>query len=305
MKLYNYIIILLCVFYLSSVSQNKYNKYGKRKGRWIIYTDSAKTKKLSEGRFRNDKAVGKWFYYTPAGVKERKEIYIFKKLKTTLYYPDGTVSLKGSARIEVLPDKIHYYFFGKWKYFNEDGKSVKYVFYDKGKSIKTVYIDRNIKTNDSLVNALNTIEKDFTSNNQSLIDSIKMFSHNIKKCELLEQRLFLSDSITFNKIGILLKQYGYPGKDKVNQSTDVPFYILSYAPAAVKEKYLNYLKDAADKNIISWSSLAFYIDKMKIAKGEKQIYGTQYFYNKDNLIYYPIIEPEALFTRRKSVGLEE
>lgn len=61
---------------------------------------------------------------------------------------------------------------------------------------------------------------------------------------------------------------------------------------------------AANKEEISWKSLAFFIDKVKVAKGEKQVYGTQYYLRKDEYITYPIEDMEHLNARRAGVGLE-
>ena len=98
--------------------------------------------------------------------------------------------------------------------------------------------------------------------------------------------------------------YGYPSKLIAGDASVVPFYILGFAPSWLKEKHLNALKLAADKQEISWKSLAFFIDKLKVAKGEKQIYGTQYYFSKEVYIAYPIEDEARLNERRASVGLE-
>ncbi|MES2515003.1 MAG: hypothetical protein V4580_12705, partial [Bacteroidota bacterium] len=88
------------------------NKRGHRKGAWITYIDSGKTVKSFEGNFRNGKPVGKSYFYNNNGILDRTEIARFKKLKTAFYYPNGLVRIEGKARLENLPDKIHYYFYG-------------------------------------------------------------------------------------------------------------------------------------------------------------------------------------------------
>lgn len=300
-------IFLILTFFIHSCSQkNRLNRHGYRTGRWLTYLDSAKTIKSFEGRFRNGNTVGKSYYYTTTGVLERREINRFKVLKTTFYYPNKTVRLKGKARIDDLSDKIHYYFYGRWKYYDEDGKLSKYCYYDKGQLVKTIYIDKNNKVDDSLSVAMSEIDKFFLEKNDKLIKKIDACVFHSQNCEKFREDLLKSDSISFIKIGKIISHYGYPEVSKYKDASNIPFFILSYGTIAIKEKYLTILQDAANKGNISWTSLAFFIDKLKVAKGENQIYGTQYYFDKNRkLIFYPIFEKDSLNDRRKKIGLSE
>ncbi|MBC7695426.1 MAG: hypothetical protein H7141_08285 [Burkholderiales bacterium] len=226
-------------------------------------------------------------------------------MKTIFYYPNGEVKLKGNARLENLPDKVHYYFYGKWKAYNDSGKLVKYYFYEQGKLLKTVYLDKNIKTNDSLIEALNVIDKEFAEHNKTLTDSINAYVKNQTKRTVFENQLRYYDSLSFDKITRIIDIYGYPSKEIAGESSSIPFYILSFGPVAIKEKHMNEFILAADRGNISWKSLAYFIDKVKVAKGEKQVYGTMGTYDKDShFIVYPCIDPDNLNKRRAGVGLE-
>ncbi len=285
---------------------NRLNKHGERTGKWIVYIDDTKKIKSFEGRFRNGITKGKCYFYTNDGVLERIEINRFKKMKTTFYYPNGKIKLKGNARIENLPDKVHYYFYGKWQMFNDSGFLVKNQYYEKGELIRTEYLDKNNKTNDSLIEALNVIDKEFAIHNTTLTDSINAHLKDKEQRVKLQKELQYLDSISFSKITHIIDVFDYPSKSIAGESNSIPFYILSFAPVQVKEKYLNQLILAADRDDISWKSLAYFIDKLKIAKGEKQVYGTQGSYDKEfNYTMYPVIEPEKLDERRERVGLEK
>jgi hypothetical protein len=236
---------------------------------------------------------------------DRREINRFKKMKTTFYYPNGKVKLKGNARLENLPDRIHYYFYGKWKSYNENEILVKNQYYKDGKLVKTEYLDKNNKTNDSLIEALNVIDKEFASHNLVLVDSIKSNRNNQMRKDFFESQLHYQDSLSFLQISKIIDIYDYPSKEMAGESSSIPFYILSFAPISIKEKYVNQFILAADRSYISWKSLAFFIDKIKVAKGEKQVYGTQGNYDKEfNYTMYPVIDPENLNKRRVGVGLE-
>ena len=308
MKIISYIFLILSLiisYNSSSQKLNRLNKQGYRTGKWIVYIDDAKKIKSFEGKFRNGITRGKCYFYTNDGVLDRREINRFKKMKTTFYYPNGKVKLKGNARIENLPDKVHYYFYGKWQSFNDSGVLVKNQFYEKGKLLTTEYLDRTIKTNDSLIEVLNLIDKEFAQHNNSLTDSINANLKNSLKKQLFEKQLYFLDSLSFDKITHIIDVFGYPTRAIAGESNNIPFYILSFAPYTIKEKYLNQLILAADRDDISWKSLAYFIDKHKVAKGEKQVYGTQGNYDKDyHFILYPCIDPDNLNARRAKVGLE-
>ncbi|PBQ33295.1 hypothetical protein CNR22_16440 [Sphingobacteriaceae bacterium] len=304
-----FLFLLLILFCDLSYSQklNRFNKHGQRTGKWITYNDSAKTSKSIEGRYRNGNPKGTFYFYTLDGTLERKEVSRFKILKTTFYYPDKKIQFKGQARIDNETDKVHYYFFGKWKYYDTTGQVLKYVYYEKGRQVKTEYTDKNNKTNDSLTGVLVLLDTVFQARNEGLLDSISRAGFNIQKRERLQFELYMTDTASYRILDFILSKYGYPSKDKVHEQSVVPFYILSFAPTGIREKYLPLLIKAADKGDIEWKSLAFYIDKIKVAKGEKQVYGTQYYRNlKGKSLehsYYPVEDPEKLQERRASVGL--
>lgn len=300
-----FLILLLCIYSTCYFAQhhNRLDRKGRRTGKWITYTDSCKARKLTEGRYRKGEPVGRFYYYTMEGVLERREQTRFKTLRTTLYYPDKKVRFKGKARIDNEADRIHYYFFGKWKYYDENGRLLKYCYYEKGKLVRTVYADKNNKTNDSLVNFLNLIDTVFKAKNADLVDSIYLSAFNVQRRERLQKELYARDTLSFRQLDLLFSKYGYPSRERAGDAAVIPFYILSFAPADIKEKYLGLLKQAADRGDLEWKFLAYFIDKMKVDKQEKQVYGSQYYLKQGQIVYYPVEDPERLQERRTKAGL--
>ena len=299
-------IILLTFILCSSISfsqKNRLNKHGQRTGKWIVYSDSTKTIKSTEARYRKGKNVGKSYYYTN-GILERKEINRFKKLKTTIYYPNGKKNLTGQARIEDLPDKIHYYFYGTWKYYDEEGKLIKYGYFEKGKLVRSEFVTKNNKPEDSLNTYLLNLDKAFYEKNEALINKINSSVSEPVRAEKYRTFIVTSDTSSFAKTERFLAAYGYPDNRFSKEAANVPFFILSYGTVAIKEKYVELLKAAATKGFLSWSTLSFYIDRLQLAKGEKQIYGTQYYIHNKQIVYFPVIDPENLSKRRALIGLE-
>ena len=298
------IFLFLLIQIVSAQSLNRINKHGERTGKWITYIDDAKKLKSFEGKFKNGISAGKCYFYNNSGVLDRREVNRFKKMKTTFYYPNGRVKLRGNAKLENLPDRVHYYFYGKWKAYNDSGVLVKNLYYEQGKLVKTEYLNKNIKTNDSLIEVLSAIDKEFATHNNILTDSINVNLKNQARKHLFENQLLYQDSLSFHNISKLIDIYGYPSKEIAGESSSIPFYILSFAPLSIKEKYANQFILAADRGYISWKSLAFFIDKLKVAKGEKQVYGTQGVYDKKHhFTMHPVIDPENLNKRRVGVGL--
>lgn len=298
-------LLQLITINLFSQHKNKFNKRGERTGKWIIFIDEQKKIKSMEGKFNNGKPVGKSLYYSNNGILERKEICRFKKIKTIFYYPTQNIKLKGNARIDNL-DTLHYYFYGKWKSYNEHGELEKISIYQKGKLIQTKYKDKAIKLNDSLMLTLNEIDKEFSAHNKQLTDSINLNTINKNKVILFKSQLKLLDSISYSKIEFILTKFGNPSKDIVGEMSSIPFFIISFAPIQIRERYLSIFALAAINKDIELKSYAFYVDKIKVAKGEKQIYGTQYYVNQnDELIYYPSEDPENLNKKRLQMGLED
>lgn len=223
MRFIIYFILLALTLSGCSPRLNRLNKNKQRTGKWITYADKENKIKTFEGRFRDVMAVGKAYYYTLQGVLYKKEIARFKKLKTTTYYPNGVVKSKGQAKIENLPDRIHYYYYGKWNNYNEQGELVKYDYYNKGVYVRSVYVDKNNKMNDSLMFALNHLETEFNTHRNQWRDSISKHSNDPAKKNLYKQKYDQADSITFSQIDKILCTYGYPSSEQVGDSYLTPF----------------------------------------------------------------------------------
>ena len=120
---------------------NKFDKKGFRHGKWKSGTGT--------GRFRHGKEKGLWKYYALDSLNNnylyKKEKYkVFKKIiLTSHYFPNGKISSEGQAKIIDDEIEIHYYWFGHWKYYSENGILIKTVFYEQGKIIKTIFPKEN------------------------------------------------------------------------------------------------------------------------------------------------------------------
>ncbi len=278
-----FLTVLAIIIFSTSCDTLKINQYKnhQQNGCWVYYTDNSKTKILSKGKFKNGTQVGKWIYNTTDGEKDRIEIYRGEKIKIKHYHPNGQLALAGKANIVLEEKGLHFYYYGRWKHYLPNGKLQKISFYEKGKSIKENFIyNTGSKEFDLLAAKLKQIEKDYSQNK--------------------------NDTTVFKRIDNIIAKYGYPAKQQVGKDNDIIFFIISSANWKIKEKYFEVFKEASLKNDISLKDMAYFEDKLLIAKEGYQLYGTQSHYNEKTkqTVYYPVKDLVNMNERRLKMGLE-
>lgn len=117
---------------------NRLNRHGDPVGRWHVYYDDAKTRPLTQGRYRRGQAVGRWRYYTPTGSLVRQERYRPHGLSDiTYYHPNGQVARQGQARVSDEADGLHFYWFGEWLTYSDNGLLQQVETYQNGHRVAT------------------------------------------------------------------------------------------------------------------------------------------------------------------------
>jgi hypothetical protein len=251
--------------------------------------------------------VGKAYYYDMEGDLDRIEKVRGRKIKTTTYYagPGKKKKSKGIARLVISPEKVHYYYEGWWDQFDTSGKKVSRSYYEKGVLIRTERLVA-MRFNDSLSKYLLSLDEDFRNKNKQMLDSVQYSWSNPKLAEKYRIRMYAEDSLSFLRAESVLREFGYPEKEWCGESAaGVPFYIISHAPVSLRSRYVEYFKAAAGTGKLDRTAFAFYLDKVKIVNGEKQVYGTQFYTDKNwKRYYYPIEDPSNLNKRRAEMGME-
>jgi len=107
------------------------------------------------------------------------------------------------------------------------------------------------------------------------------------------------------RIEEIIAEHGWPKKSVVKGSAaSTVFLIIQHADIEIQKKYLPMMKEAANNEEASWSSLALLIDRVNLREGGKQIYGSQIYRNEDGSFYVKDLEePEFVNQRRREVGL--
>lgn len=115
-----------------------------------------------------------------------------------------------------------------------------------------------------------------------------------------------SDSVNTKRITELIDEIGYPGRSIVGENlASTSFLVIQHASQEVQEKYLDIITAAADAGEVRWSSVALLVDRVRLRRGEKQIYGSQVFRDQETDEYYfgPIENPMKVDSIRSTVGL--
>lgn len=300
--------LLIMAAALSSCRLLKHNriKNQQQHGYWITYADKDKKTVLTKGRFKKGVQVGKWTYNGFNGQKERVEIYRGKKMKITHFHPNGKVALKGRAKIVMDNLKLHFYYYGPWYFYNEKGVLQKISYYENGQLQKEDYkIPSTTNVYDSLAAELLKLDRDFTKYRDTLNRVSNKYGVKSEEYKAVWNLNKQNDSLIYLRIEGITQRFGYPEKKQVGENNGVIFYIISFAPASIKEKYLDLFRSAAEKGEINLRDMALFEDKYHVGKYGWQIYGTQFKTGKDyKPIYYPVKQLSELNDRRKKMNLE-
>jgi hypothetical protein len=118
--------------------------------------------------------------------------------------------------------------------------------------------------------------------------------------------LHKNDSLNLLKIDRIVSEYGWLGPDIIGyQGNTTIFLVIQHSDHSAQVRYLPILRNAVSEGNASASDLAYLEDRVLVAQGKKQIYGTQV--KRDTIsgsyIVPPIENPEKINLRRKQVGL--
>ncbi|SFF39045.1 DUF6624 domain-containing protein [Spirosoma endophyticum] len=139
------------------------------------------------------------------------------------------------------------------------------------------------------------------------LDTIgKQYGFKSTQAQSLWEQMRQVDSINLPKVERMIAQYGYPGKRLVGEKqNETAWLVIQHAPLEVQEKYLPLLQEAAVQGQLSKASVALTIDRIRVRKGQKQLYGSQ-VHNDANgqpIGFEPIDDEVNVDKRRAEVGL--
>ncbi|MCW3168394.1 hypothetical protein OMO38_07625 [Chryseobacterium sp. 09-1422] len=140
----NILLLGLAVFVVSSCKTkpiNQYvkveNKWQKRHGKWKEEYSSDQGILTAVGKYKMGEKFGVW--KTTFQNKLYQKDKIRKGMtKTKLYHPNGKIMERGESRLDITEAQRHWYYFGDWKYYDENGKLMYIKKYADGKKIDSI-----------------------------------------------------------------------------------------------------------------------------------------------------------------------
>ncbi|WP_312090016.1 hypothetical protein [Chryseobacterium sp.] len=132
--------MLICLF---SCNQ-KINQYIKvpgkaqqRHGKWVEHYPAIEGEMTASGKYKNGEKIGVWKTIYQNKLYQ-KDVTRNNVTKTKVYHPNGKIMEKGMSKVDISTNERHWYYFGDWKYYDEQG-NLKYIKkYDKGKKVDSL-----------------------------------------------------------------------------------------------------------------------------------------------------------------------
>jgi len=116
---------------------NEYSEKGERIGRWIEYFGEDNKIISSEVHYRNGAQSGICKFYHSNGNIRLKWHYYKNRIRAKYYSESGQLEQKGWSKLEGTDEETHYYWHGKWKFFDKNGKLIRRAVYEYGAEVES------------------------------------------------------------------------------------------------------------------------------------------------------------------------
>ena len=131
-------------------------------------------------------------------------------------------------------------------------------------------------------------------------------TNNSYKVDSVIKLMWKNDSQNQQKVKKIIDKYGWLGSEDIGQKANQAlFLVIQHADFTMQKKYFPVMKNAVKLKKANSFDLALLEDRMLLYQGKKQIYGSQFMQAANGIGFpFPVIDPDNLDKRRKSVGLE-
>lgn len=161
--------------------------------------------------------------------------------------------------------------------------------------------------NRPLARELDSIYDEDQKYRQQIAGVEKQYGVNSKEMNDLWKMIMVRDSLNLKRVSAILDQYGWLGRDIVGGKGNMTFFlVIQHADIKSQEKYLPMMRAAVKDGRADARNLALLEDRVALAQGRKQIYGSQIHYDNATGKYFvaPIEDEANVNKRRAEVGLE-
>ncbi len=116
-----------------------------------------------------------------------------------------------------------------------------------------------------------------------------------------------ADSLNLVQVQAILDKWGWLGASEIGEAGNATlFLVIQHADVATQERYLPLMRSAVKSGKAQARDLALLEDRILIANGKPQLYGTQLSGDPKTGAKYlsPIADPDKVDARRAEMGLE-
>jgi hypothetical protein len=138
------------------------------------------------------------------------------------------------------------------------------------------------------------------------IELEKKYGWDSKEVKNLWKIISKKDSSNLVVVKSILDKYGWLGTDVVGgKGNQALFLVIQHSNRATQERYLPMMREAVKNGKAQGTSLALLEDRVALAQGKRQIYGSQVAQDPVTHTYYvrPLEDPDHVDKRRAEVGL--
>ena len=135
---------------------------------------------------------------------------------------------------------------------------------------------------------------------------IRNLSVKFPKIKELCSEVMYQDSLSKTFVEKVLKEHNWPNISLVGEEASHNFWLLVQhldKDIFLQKKALGLLRKEIDKKEVNSKNLAYLEDRILVAEGKKQIYGTQFKIENGKLVMSPVADLDNLEKRRNKIGL--
>ncbi len=103
----------------------------------------------------------------------------------------------------------------------------------------------------------------------------------------------------------IIAEHGYPGKSLVGEkAAGAAWTVIQHNDPATQKKYLEVMNRAVESGDLNGALVATTVDRILVAEGKLQTYGTQFHEVNGEMVPFPIEDEAHVDERRAKVGLQ-
>ncbi|MFV0377840.1 MAG: DUF6624 domain-containing protein [Mangrovibacterium sp.] len=160
--------------------------------------------------------------------------------------------------------------------------------------------------NKELVLILDSVYQEDQKYREEIQETETKYGWNSKEIKNLWKIIAEKDSINLIKVEKIINENGWLGSNVIGEKGNKTlFLVMQHADTKTQIKYLPKFREAVKNGNAKAEHLALMEDRVLIAQGKKQIYGSQLMTdpNTNEIVLFPMIHPEKVNERRKNIGL--